>query len=698
MRALSPFKAARTPAAVVWLHGLLVLTAVVRAAAPASYDVSRLGYAADMNLAQLAWERGDFVRVQSALAETAIHTDRGFEWFFLDQRLRETWRSWQGHERSVSTVAFSPDGHLLASGSADDTVRLWDVKSQQLLKTLRGHRNMVWCLAFFPDGSRLVSSGGDGRAILWDIRTGQEVLTLPKTRSRDWLESSAFRQPIARPSGRVEAVAVSPDGEHVVTGDDAGNAMIWSARTGEPERAIEAHRKTIHGVAFTPDGSRLVTSSYDKTAKVWDVQSGREMMTLEGHTNAIESHAISADGRHLITGSHDGTARIWDLETGKELRQLPGPRGGVMCVAFAPDGQRVATGGETTASIWVFHTGAILKRYRTQGATIDSCAFSPDGRWLALVDLARRIALWNVTAEGDYAELTGQDQYLYAIRFSPDGRRLVTGGIGKTVETWDATTHQQLARCSGHDGFIQTAIFLSDGRRVASAGDDHSVRIWDAATGTPLVLLLEHGDRVNSLAGFGDGRRLASGSNDGTVRIWDLSNERSIATLDAGGAVVAVAVSPDDTSLALAVSRRGVLLCNLTGTDMKLGNLTTNLASCVTFSPDGASVLAGHYDQTARLYDPHSGKELLTLAGHESELRAVAFSPDGRRILTSCKEMARIWDAATGRELLSLPGLTRATFSAGGQHIAGIGRGRARIYSGRPPAEMSETPVPVSAP
>ena len=177
--------------------GLAVLG--VRAGNPDHLALQRLEYAAEMNLAQLAWEQTNFARLERALASTANYPERGFEWHYWQRNLRQAVTTLEGHEGWVTTLAYSPDGTTLASGSTDHTARLWDLEQRQVRFTLRGHGGNVWALAFSADGTRMVTTGDDCRAIIWDVASGRPAREIPGPSSDDWLDRGPFRQRLSRP-------------------------------------------------------------------------------------------------------------------------------------------------------------------------------------------------------------------------------------------------------------------------------------------------------------------------------------------------------------------------------------------------------------------------------------------------------------------------------------------------------------------
>jgi sugar lactone lactonase YvrE len=259
---------------------------------------------------------------------------------------------------NVNSVAFSPDGTRIVTGSSDATAKVWDAQSGTELLTLKGHSSTVNSVAFSPDGTRIVTGSSDYTAKVWDAQSGKELLTLKGH------------------SYNVYSVAFSPDGRRIAT-CSVDAAKVWDAQTGKELLTTLEGQGT--SVAFSPDGTRIVTGSYDATAKVWDAQSGKELLTLKGHSSTVNSVAFSTDGTRIVTGSYDYTVKVWDAQRGKELLTLKGHSYYVHSVAFSPDGARIAT-GSVEAKVWDAQSGKELLTLKAHSYSVNSVAFSPDGK------------------------------------------------------------------------------------------------------------------------------------------------------------------------------------------------------------------------------------------------------------------------------------------------------------------------------
>ena len=306
----------------------------------------------------------------------------------LLQKLKQKWNiqpqmnfiyTLRGHSFWVVSVAISSDGQTIVSAGLDNTIRLWDLPTGQLLRVLSGNSSLFYSLALSPDGQIIVSGSRDKTIRIWDFETGQELYHL-KGHTRE-----------------VDALAISQDSQTIVSGSRDKTIRVWNLPTGQELRIFKGHTGEVYSVAISPDGQKIVSGSQDNTIKVWDLQLGEELLTLRGHTDELRSVAISLDGQKIVSGSRDNTIKVWDLQLGEELLTLRGHLSSVQSVAISSDGQTIVSGSrDNTVRMWQLTTGKQIRCLRRHKDLVRSVDISPDGQTIVSGSRDNTIKVWGM--------------------------------------------------------------------------------------------------------------------------------------------------------------------------------------------------------------------------------------------------------------------------------------------------------------
>jgi len=553
--------------------------------------------------------------------------------FLLRESLSHNTAMFQCHRQAITCVSCSPDGKLIATSSRENSVKIWDINTGALIKTLEGHTSKVNSVHYSPNGDLIVTASKDGTIRIWDANSATELFVL---------NGDGFS---------VNSALFSPDGKRIASVSENTMVSIWDVASGEEIKSIYGNNDEVFSVAFSPDGSQILTVSRDTSVRIFDVDSEKELF-LSGspEMGMALTASFSPDGKKILSVSFDDKAiHIWDVSSGSELLKI---QESCFFATFSPDGREIVT---DSLSFYDSETGEKTMNLNIKGVEYVTFrpAPTPGFRWVIAGLDDGSIFIRKTVSEDAPIEFLAFQRCHLAI-YSPDSNFIAADTLGTySIRVWDIRYEKPPISLIGHSRPISTIAFSPDGKRLVSASHDKTIRIWNVETGRALKSLIGHQEIVKSAFFSPDGKRVVSTSRDHTIRIWDVSSGKELqkwqVDVDYG---YEYAIYSSDGKQILAYSICGIIRVLEATTGMELKSLTDYEDGFCIFCPNGklyASALAN--DKSIRIVDIDSGKELKSMIGHNDMIAKIVFSPDGHLLLSIGYDTMRIWDVQSGKEL-----------------------------------------------
>jgi WD40 repeat protein len=526
----------------------------------------------------------------------------------------------------VNGIAVDPKGRLVAAALENGRMRIWNVRTRKPVLTRRLPADSAWSVSFSHDGSLVLGAGKGGVSI--------------------WSTSPNVRRPLASfdRSGEPAAVAVSPNGKLVATGDHDGVVRLWriATRMSDPRTfRPPGGRSPVTAVAFSADGSRVAATNAAHTA-VWSLRTKRPILRARENDWAVD---FSPDGLHVAAGDERGVIRVWNLRTGHAVT-IRGHEGRITALAYSADGRSLVSASEDeTGRIWDPATGSSLAELRGHDGLVLSAVFAPDGKSVLTGGQDGTIRTWAANLDPIRAELAAPDkQELRDVSFDPSGEHVVAASQDLSAFIWDIRSGRRLSLPHAHrkDAWVESAQFSHDGRLVLTAGDDGRAKVWDASNGALLRTLRAPGGEPLQDAAFSpDGRLVAAGgASSHVIRLWQWRQGKPLA--DLGGfadGVRGVAFSPAG-GLVAGAGTKAVRVWRV-GERAPFAVLRSRERSdrltSVAFDPSGRLVAAGSSSGAAWIWDLATKKPVVRIIRHDDDVSDVGFSFDGRYLVTTTR-------------------------------------------------------------
>ena len=493
---------------------------------------------------------------------------------------------------SILSIAISEDGAWVATGDADNAVRVWSVERGQPVWAFSGHSNWVRCVAFNRAGDLLASGGGDGLIKLWSIREKREVKRLEGH------------------TGWINGLEFSADGKTIASGSEDRTVRIWNIEEGLPEMTLTGHTLGVWQVRFDKTGEMLASCSNDGTIRLWDLPSRRSVATLRGHTSWVRSIDFNHDKSLLASGSGDCTIRLWSVRKKRCVGVLTGHSDWIWSVAFGDRGRRLVSGSEDrSVRVWDLQQMICKATLARHSSSVRSVAFSHDERQIFSAGEDQAFHVWDSTTLQQLETLRGYSNSIHCVASSGDGTKAAAGFNDRAIRIYNIQTGELELCLRNQKGRIWAVAFQESGKLFASGGSDRTLHIWNLETGKRIAELQGHTYWIRAIDFNEDGGLVASGSEDFTVRIWDTATQKCL---------------------------------------YRLKHHRTRVF-CISLSKNGRFLASAGDDCNVRLWSLETGKCLRVFHGHQDKIRGIAFDFRSSHVLSASEDGSlRRWNLDTG--------------------------------------------------
>ena len=678
------FTVAASITAAVLIGSTVAILQAVRAT-KAEHQTQRELYYANIQLADRHIEEGNIDLALKVLTECPLQY-RHWEWGrLLYLCYQDVWSTKVDGTTALSfpsLIYFSPGSDQLGTIGADGQLHVWRTMDGKELWAYGGHSNQVHSFRFAPNGTELALINGKGAIELWDTQDWIQRIQIAPVDDGKFSQVHFSRDRIAavdgssrvalfetdsgrrlasfegRPTAEFNNLLISQDATligangrqhvsywqigslgqivsdyhmqrtesstlkrlgHKYTAWQTAESEFEIRRVGNGEKVAALNvQGRLRDIFFSPDNGLLCAIGGSGMARVWNLPSGKEQCAFHAR---FYNGTFSSDGKRIVTFGQGRVVQIWDAVSGRELRAHKGHGDIARAAIFSPDDKWVAIGsGGPSGGLKLWRSDHGRERLKNT-SWVWGAALSPDGKRMAIAGDNWIASVRDIESGAELHTLRGHFNSLFGIDFSPDGDRIATASRDETARIWNANTGEELHTLRGHTQEVRTLAFSPDGQRIATGSFDGLTKIWDATNGQELLNLKGHTYLVVSLAWHPTKERIATSGFDGTARIWDTTH--------------------------------GAEILNLEGHSGRI--------NAIAFSLDGTLIVTGGDDRTIRLWDSESGKEMSSMSS-KGPIVSVAFSPDGKRLVTIYSEQAEhfgspsieIWELESGRELLRM--------------------------------------------
>lgn len=611
-----------------------------------------------------AYYRHNQIGEAKNILQSVPENKRTFEWRLLYARMDRSIQTLTAHSKPVVGIAISKDGKLLATGSADSSIIIWDAVTYQIIRRIAAHKGQVTTLDFSPDGKTLISGSTDKSLRLWNVMDGTEIRNYNSefkqgiyqckfsndgnmlgVVSWEFLKSvQGFAKVLDVTTGKLiqrfdtdnhpaSAIQFSADNKKLYTGtwgfqikqhDIASGNLDWNHDMREFD-----YYTAVQSLDVSPDNKYVVQSGKDNKIRIMNAADGkliRQIESWEGHKEWVNGVRFSPDGKHFASVSDDGLLKVWETATAKTIFTFKGHTAGTNQVEWHPDGKRIfTTSGDNTIKVWDINSpGEINFNASVIGPW--NAPVSSDGKWMAPGNSDKVFALYNLSTGKQ--EIFFDSISAFSSAFSSDGKYVATGN--RTIIINDIAQQKKILTGKGHTGIIYGMDYNKNLNLFLTAADK-TVRVWNT-TDTTAVHTVSTISNVFTAIFSPDGENIYAGCTNGKVKIISTDSWTVVDSLQSGTTIFNMAVSADGKYL-ITGGNAEVFAWNLKkkkGTALK-GH--TKWVYGVAFHPGLPLAVTVSYDRSVRFWDVEKGINTLTLFGFDHELYTVTFTSDGKKLV-----------------------------------------------------------------
>jgi len=600
-----------------------------------------------------------------------------------------------GHTGAVNALSYSHDGKYIVSGSDDNTIKLWDVGTGQVIRTFRGHKARVESVEFSSDGKYIVSGSYDKTIKYWNVETGQEIKTFSGHDDCNNLSVCPEKYFLFYGNNTIElydiktgaeigiieyedychGVNCSPNGKYVVS-EHLKGMQIWNSKTGQEITRLK--RNVNADISFSQDEKYIASYSKNQII-IWDIETGQKIRTFLGHNSYVNSVVFSSNGKNIVSASSDKTVKLWNIETGQEITTLMRHHGSVKKAFFHQDEKYIVSvsrdarkkySSKDIITLWDIETGQKIKSF-SGGNVVNSVVFSADGKFMASGEESGSIKIWDIETEREIK--TFSDNYIFSSNktFSLDGKHFVSY---YPFKLWDEKTGKEIRIFKDHFYSVKSAVFSSDGKYIVSGDNKGLIKLWNVETGKETRTFTGHTNAVNTLSYSHDGKYIVSGSDDNTIKFWNVETGQEIKTFTGHDASVESIVFSPDEKIIISGSNNTIKLWDVeTGQEIKTFKRTGNdYLNKINVSPNGQYFLSNFIFRKVKLWNTKTGRKIRT---YKDAYGDMVFNPDGKKFISTYAGGGdiKLWNVETEKEVRNFSGhdgmVNNVIFSSDGKNF-----------------------------